>query len=1584
MTTSGTFGIKLAVQGLAAYKTSIQQAIAAQTQLTSSIQTVAKQSTSSFAALSAVSTTALTGMVALAGAAASALIGVGAAASKVGAEYEKGLARAAAVTNATNNQMKQLDKTIKEVASYSDTAINDLNAAVTMLAQGGVAVDDISNGVLKYTDFLVRASQGELDMARASTIVAGSMSAFKLKGEEVFRVVNSITAAATASAITFGDVERSFRQAITITSMLGYTVEETAALVGTLGREFLRGSDAGTSFKAFVIQLSKFTKDGEEAARKYGISLSDASGKSLAARDVVKQLEQAFSDQAIAAGKITEAERRNAIAAIFGQDAMRAGIALAKQGVSEYDKLIEATQKISAAQMAQRMSQDVLLPQLGILKNNIKIFGIEMSMSALPAITGMVQGLNSLIRTLQKGQIPALMGAAFKSLLTGKDFPDVSKTAENILGPNANKVFQSWLLMIQAVRNAVVSDLVPAFQILLSSITGGGGPSGLANIFNLATTAIKSTSYWVSTLVVGIGKLISDLKANQQFMNIFQTMAQGFSAAPFIMLLAVLTPVLLTIGKIGLAAFALGKAIEYIGSNPEAAVQALHVVIKALGVTLAAVATVQMVTFVAGLNKIAVTAIGPVVTAISSLGLSIISFVASLAASTLAILYNMSVWIASQTTVTAVWLRNIALMSLALTGSLVKTLLYVSSVVVAQSAIWVAAHTRMLIASTKATAGIAAAWIGTALKGFLMATGGILAAVAPFIVGIAAIATASALIATAWQNNWLDIQGFTGRVLQWVGSKIGDFLNWLKSLPIIGGWVTAFGDFLGNTGEAIAKFTADTGKGLESLISQAKQGFPEYRKELDLTAQSYEGLDEKVRQLEQDQKDYYEAIAKAEEEARANIKQPERGDSDGGLWFPSGGGGADAEESIRDITNRIWALIGDLPAVTKDLAGYLAGIVKDFPERLAPMVGILRQSRDSLAQMVIAKYDLLVTTRAIEESEQRIADYESKIARLDLQSKIVTLGYERQLLDIRQQISSIDKQMWPLKDRLAAIDREMTALQRANLDIAKERAQIELAILPQRQRIAEIEKLIKDNGKENYQLAYKQIELQLAMLPIKNQLYEVERKISQIENKRLSITTRINELLSEQSISDLEFNLKGVERDLEKAWDSMDVKNILKLEEQAEALKKQIDPAKEQLDIIRKTQEDTERQNEIRKLGIEYQKVALEELLDPMQYQLDILKQQEELYKLTQDLIKTRYEIEKAAIEQSIKAQTDKLFALEQSEKAEKARHETTIIDLQIEKIAIEAQLVPLELQRQALERVQEQVRLNMQEATYAFEVQKLQYEQLKAEEELRRMDLEETRKKQRKVFDDLVLAFVDAMVQSGAFTLDEAIEVASRIRMWDDQVAKLVEVELEFKAIAKEAWNVKSAIDAIPKDVTITITTVHKDVYDNAGGEGRASGGPVRVGRLYTVGENGPEAFVAPSNGYIMSNSLLRRLQTATPNTFSNVYNKTYNTMLDTTSKSNAYDNMARASGGPVQMGSTYTVGEQGIEAFISSVRSSIAPLAQRQVTPANILPKTIVSNSYSTTVNNNYNVNANYGRIESPASIGMDLRAISAMTRR
>ena len=59
----------------------------------------------------------------------------------------------------------------------------------------------------------------------------------------------------------------------------------------------------------------------------------------------------------------------------------------------------------------------------------------------------------------------------------------------------------------------------------------------------------------------------------------------------------------------------------------------------------------------------------------------------------------------------------------------------------------------------------------------------------------------------------------------------------------------------------------------------------------------------------------------------------------------------------------------------------------------------------------------------------------------------------------------------------------------------------------------------------------------------------------------------------------------------------------------------------------------------------------------------------------------------------------------------------------------------------------------------------------------------------------------------------------------------------------------------SLRRETTITVTTVHRNVYESVGLPGRAMGGPVTADQAYVVGERGPEVFVPDVAGTIVPN---------------------------------------------------------------------------------------------------------------------------------
>jgi TP901 family phage tail tape measure protein len=277
------------------------------------------------------------------------LFGLAAAGALVGIisksmEFEKSMSGVQAATQASAGTMGELrDAAIKAGADtqYSATEAAD---AITEMAKAGVSTSDIMKGGL--TGALNLAAAGQLDVAEAAGIASTAMTQFGLSGEQLPHVADLLAAGAGKAMGSVEDMGQALNQAGLLAASAGVSIEETTGTLAAFASAGLVGSDAGTSFKTMLQALQNPSAESSALMQQLGINAYDASGNFIGLAGLAEQLKTRL-------GGLTQAQRDQALAQIFGTDASRAATVLYREGAAGIE---EWTRKVNDAGYAQRQA----------------------------------------------------------------------------------------------------------------------------------------------------------------------------------------------------------------------------------------------------------------------------------------------------------------------------------------------------------------------------------------------------------------------------------------------------------------------------------------------------------------------------------------------------------------------------------------------------------------------------------------------------------------------------------------------------------------------------------------------------------------------------------------------------------------------------------------------------------------------------------------------------------------------------------------------------------------------------------------------------------------------------------------------------------------------------------------------------------------------------------------------------------------------------------------------------------------------------------------------------------------------------
>ena len=310
---------------------------------------------------------------------------------KTAADFESSMSKVAAVSGATGSDLEALSKKAREMGSKTKFSASEAAEAMNYMAMAGWKTEDMLSGIEGVMN--LAAASGE-DLATTSDIVTDALTAFGLSAQDSGHFADVLAAASSNANTNVSMMGETFKYAAPIAGALGFSVEDTAEAIGLMANAGIKGSQAGTSLRTIMTNLSGDVKICGQNIGEVTIATTNADGSMRDLSDILADCRTAFSG-------LSESEKAAAAESLVGKNAMSGFLALMNAGEGDIAKLSGAIDNCNgAAQSMADTMNDNLEGQLTILKSQLQELAISFGEILLPAVKSIVSFLQGFINVL--------------------------------------------------------------------------------------------------------------------------------------------------------------------------------------------------------------------------------------------------------------------------------------------------------------------------------------------------------------------------------------------------------------------------------------------------------------------------------------------------------------------------------------------------------------------------------------------------------------------------------------------------------------------------------------------------------------------------------------------------------------------------------------------------------------------------------------------------------------------------------------------------------------------------------------------------------------------------------------------------------------------------------------------------------------------------------------------------------------------------------------------------------------------------------------------------------------------------------
>lgn len=314
-------------------------------------------------------------------------------ATKLYADFDDQLKRTQALTGATAMETMKLQKQAKELGATTAFSASQVAEAQGNMAQTGLKVNEI---LAATPGILSLASAGQLDMGTATNLTTSALNIFGLSADKATRVADVLAQAQANSAGNTQWFGSAIANVGANAKSLGYSLEQTTGILASMAHAFNDGGSAGTSLNAILRDMTKhMDKQGQVMIGKNRVTVAE-NGTMLEMSKIIANVTKATQG-------MTDVQKRQALATIFGDESMRGFNVLLGQGAN---KITDMTNKMTNSDGIAKKMADTMESGLGgslrTLLSATEDAALTMTEALMPAIQLVVDTTTGLMSVVSQ------------------------------------------------------------------------------------------------------------------------------------------------------------------------------------------------------------------------------------------------------------------------------------------------------------------------------------------------------------------------------------------------------------------------------------------------------------------------------------------------------------------------------------------------------------------------------------------------------------------------------------------------------------------------------------------------------------------------------------------------------------------------------------------------------------------------------------------------------------------------------------------------------------------------------------------------------------------------------------------------------------------------------------------------------------------------------------------------------------------------------------------------------------------------------------------------------------------------------